>query len=167
MILNSTGGLMFSKRATTLSMALLFVGMAQISNAQDNDSSMDEMMHHNMMHSTNDGRISLNLSPEMKQHQLANMRSHLEAVQTIVGLIAEGAFENASGIAHSKLGLTEEMQKMCDMFNNNEFKELAYAFHRSGDLLGDALKTGDIDKSLRALQNTLGYCVRCHGAFRQ
>jgi hypothetical protein len=75
MILNSTGGLMFSKRATTLSMALLFVGMAQISNAQDNDSSMDEMMHHNMMHSTNDGRISLNLSPEMKQHQLANMRA--------------------------------------------------------------------------------------------
>ena len=153
---------MFSKRATTLSMALIFVGMAQISNAQDNDSSMGDMMH-----STNDGRISLNLSPEMKQHQLANMRSHLEAVQTIVGLIAEGAFENASGIAHSKLGLTEEMQRMCNMFSNNEFKELAFAFHRSGDLLGDALKTGDIDKSLRALQNTLGYCVRCHAAFRQ
>ena len=95
------------------------------------------------------------------------MRSHLEAVQAIVGLIAEGEFAKASEIAHSKLGLTEEMQKMCNMFNNNDFKELGFAFHRSGDLLGDALKTKDTDKSLHALQTTLGYCVRCHAAFRQ
>ena len=159
---------MFTKRAaTTLSMALLFAGMTQIGNAGDKDSSMGEIMHHNMIHTTSDERISLHLSPEMKLHQLANMRSHLEAVQTIVGLIAEREFEKASEVAHSKLGLTEEMQKMCNMFKNDEFKELGLAFHKSGDLLGDALKTKDTDKSLRALQNTLGYCVQCHAAFHQ
>lgn len=158
---------MSSKRATTLAMALLFIGMAQISSAQDNDSSMGEMMHHKMLHSASDERISLHLSPEMKLHQLANMRSHLVAVQTIAGLIAEREFEKASEVAHSELGLTEEMQMMCSMFKNNEFKELGLEFHKSGDLLSAALKTKDTDKSLRALQNTLDYCVRCHATFRQ
>ena len=125
------------------------------------------MTHHNMQHSINDGRISLGLSPEMKQHQLSNMRSHLEAVQAIISLIANGEFDKASETAHSKLGLTEEMKEMCSMFNNNDFTALGLAFHESGDALGDVLKTGNTNKSLRALQTTVGYCVQCHATFRQ
>jgi len=49
----------------------------------------------------------------MKQHQLSNMRAHLKAVEDIIGLIAEENFDKASQIAHSKLGLTEGMRKMC------------------------------------------------------
>ena len=158
---------MFTRCVTALSVMLLFVGMVQIASARDKDSSTGETMHHDMMHSASDGRISLGLSPEMKQHQLANMRSHLEAVQTIVGLVAEGEFDKASDTAHSGLGLTEEMKTMCNMFGNAEFRNLGIAFHKSGDLLGDALKTKDLDQSLRALRNTLGYCVQCHAAFRQ
>ena len=74
---------------------LFFVGMVLISNAEDKDSPMGEMTHHKMMHSMNDERISLGLSPEMKQHQLSNMRSHVEAVQAIIGLMAEGEFDKA------------------------------------------------------------------------
>ena len=125
------------------------------------------MAHHNMKHPMNDSRISLNLTPEMKQHQLSNMRSHLEAVQEIIGLIPEEEFEKASQIAHSKLGLTEEMKKMCNMFDNSDFRVLGLAFHDSGDALGDALKTRDTKNSLRALQATVGYCVQCHTTFRQ
>lgn len=68
---------MFSKRTTTLSVALFIVGIVRISNADDKYGSMGEMMHHNMMHFTGDGRTSLRLSPEIKFHQLASMRSHL------------------------------------------------------------------------------------------
>jgi hypothetical protein len=120
-----------------------------------------------MKHSMNDGRISLGLSPEMKQHQLSNMRSHLEAVQAIIGLIAQEEFDQASEIAHSALGLTEDMKKMCNMFNNENFRDLGLAFHASGDALGDALQTQNSDAALRALQATLGYCVQCHATFRQ
>ena len=114
-----------------------------------------------------DMRTSLGLSAEMKQHQLSNMREHVEAVQSIIGLMSENKFEDASKIAHGKLGLTPEMQKMCSMFNNEKFMTLGLAFHKSGDDLGNALQTKDVAASLRALNKTMQYCVECHATFRQ
>jgi hypothetical protein len=146
---------------------LLFAGVTFNSFAEDKDHTMEHGIHHQKMQSINDGRISLGLSPGMKQHQLSNMRSHVEAVQSIVGLLSEGSFDKASHIAYSKLGLTEEMKKMCNMFENETFRNLGLAFHKSGDALGDALQTKDITKSLRAVHTTMGYCVQCHATFRQ
>jgi len=114
-----------------------------------------------------DKRTSLGLPPKKKLHQLSMMRSHLEAVEEIVGLISESNFEEASQVAHTKLGLTDEMKKMCSMFKNTEFKDMGYAFHKSGDALGEALKSKDIKKSLTALNTTLGKCTSCHRNFRQ
>lgn len=155
------------KRVAIISCVLFFSGVTQVSAADDSSTQMDHMQHHNMEHSMNDGRISLGLSPQMKQHQLSNMRLHLEAVQEITGLIAGGEFEEASEIAHSKLGLTEEMNMMCNMFENKDFTELGLAFHKSGDALGEVLLTKDTNESLRALQATMGYCVSCHATYRQ
>ncbi len=137
--------------------------------AQQMDMSIHDMMHSNMHHMSeaNDSRISLGLSPQMKQHQLANMRSHVEAVHDIIGLLAEDKFDEASTIAHNKLGLTPEMKKMCSMFDNDDFRKLGLAFHQSADELGDVLKTGDMKRSLIALQRTMTSCVQCHAAFRQ
>jgi hypothetical protein len=125
----------------------------------------EEHMHHG--DAMGDKRVSLNLSSEMKRHQLSNMRSHVEAIRSIVGLIATKDFVNASEIAHSKLGLTEEMKKMCDMFENEDFKKLGMAFHKSGDELGNVLLKRDVNQSLKALSKTMGYCVECHATFRQ
>ena len=118
-------------------------------------------------HNMKDKRISLGLSPGMKQHQLSNMRAHLAATEEIIGLLSEGKFENASKAAHAKLGLTEEMKQMCNMFENEDFRKLGYAFHNSADELGDALQTKNMKKSLQALRKTMGYCVQCHDKFRQ
>ncbi len=118
-------------------------------------------------HDMNDTRISLGLSPEMKQHQLSNMRAHLEAIQSIIGLLSNGNFEKASKVAHTKLGLTEEMKQMCNMFENEDVKKLGLAFHNSADELGDVLQTKDMRKSLHALRKTMGYCVQCHEKYRQ
>jgi len=130
----------------------------------------DEKMHHENHHhamSMMDTRISLGLSAEMKQHQLSNMREHLEAIGSIVGLMSESKFAEAAKIAHAKLGLTPEMQKMCSMFGDEKFMALGMAFHKSGDDLGDALQTKDANASLRALNKTMQYCVSCHAAYRQ
>lgn len=118
-------------------------------------------------HNMKDRRISLNLSPEMQHHQLSNMRAHLAAVQKITGLLAEKKYSQAAKIATSQLGLTEEMQQMCEQFENEEFKALGLAFHKSGDELGNALKTRNSRKALKALNKTLGYCVQCHEKFQQ
>ncbi|MBY0576870.1 MAG: cytochrome C [Gallionellaceae bacterium] len=124
-----------------------------------------EHMHHG--DAMGDQRVSLGLSPEMKQHQLSNMRAHLEAIHSIIGLIAKKEFSKASEVAYSKLGLTEEMKQMCDMFSNEDFKKLGMAFHKSGDVLGEVLLKKNATQSLHALSNTMGYCVECHAAFRQ
>jgi cytochrome c556 len=158
---------MFIKQIPLLAVILFSVGVARISSAEDETVSRGEMMHHDLKHSMNDGRISLGLPPEMREHQLKNMRAHLVAVQAIVGLIGEQKFEEASQIARTKLGLTEEMQKMCNLFPDNDFRELGLAFHKSGDDLANVLKTKNMKESLRALHNTLGYCTQCHAAFRQ
>lgn len=146
---------------------LLFSVMVFDSSAKDSGDATEHRMHHDKMHSINDERISLGLPSAMKQHQLENMRAHLEAIRSILGFISDGSFDKASQLAHTKLGLTEEMKKMCDMFENEEFKSLGLAFHKSGDTLGEALKTKDITKSLDALHTTMGYCVQCHATYRQ
>ena len=129
---------------------------------------VDEIMpmEHHVMNVT-DARISLHLPERMKQHQLADMRAHLEAIDSIVGLMAENKFAEASKLAHEKLGLSPEMQRMCNMLGNEKATAMGLAFHRSGDELGDALQTGDINRSLSALHNTMQYCVECHATFRQ
>ncbi len=158
------------KRTMILFGALFSVGIAATSYAKDKGEAMEQMTHHHMMQMKEadaDKRISLKLPPQMKQHQLSNMRAHLEAVEDIIGLIAEENFDKASQIAHSKLGLTERMKQMCNMFDNDDFKNMGLAFHKSGDALGDVLQTKDTAKSLRALRSTMNYCVQCHAAFRQ
>ena len=142
--------------------ASAFIGIAGFNAA----SAAEEDMHHHDMNMM-DMRTSLNLSAEMKQHQLSNMRSHVEAIKNIVGLIAENKFDEASKIAHDKLGLTPEMKVMCNMFDNEKFKTLGLAFHKSGDDLGEALQTKDVNTSLRALNKTMEYCVTCHATYRQ
>jgi len=133
--------------------------------AKDKADGMESMMH--QMESSTDKRTSLNLPEQQKQHQLANMRSHLEAVRNIIGLISENKFDEASDVAHNKLGLTPEMKKMCNMFDNDDFRTMGLAFHKSADKLGDELKTGNLKRSLSALHVTMNSCVQCHATFRQ
>jgi len=124
-------------------------------------------MHHADMEQTQDSRTSLKLPAPMRTNQLAMMREHLKAVDDIIAYIATGDFDAASHTAHSKLGLTPEMKKMCNMFGNDDFRTLGLAFHKSADELGDVLKTGDLKRSLTALHRTMDNCVRCHATFRQ
>lgn len=142
------------------------IGIASINAVFAADEQMHDM-HQSHEMSVADMRTSLKLPAAMKQHQLSNMRGHVEAVKNIVGLMAENRFEEASAVAHARLGMTPEMLAMCDRFDNEQFRLLGRAFHKSGDDLGDALQTKDINASLHALNKTMQYCVDCHAAFRQ
>lgn len=115
----------------------------------------------------NDNRISLKLNDMQKNHQLMNMRDHLEAVQSIIALLAEDKYIEASKVAYSRLGSTTEMKLMCASFGDKNFEELGLAFHSSADSMSEIFKMGDQKKSLDALSNTLNYCVRCHASYRQ
>jgi Cytochrome C' len=149
-----------------LIVASAFIGIVSLNVAVANDEQMHMGNHqHNM--DMMDMRTSLGVTGTMKQHQLSNMRGHVDAIKTIVGLMAENKFDEASKTAHDQLGLTPDMQAMCGMFNNKDFEKLGLAFHKSGDELGDTLKTRDVNASLRALNKTMQYCVECHATYRQ
>ncbi len=133
------------------------------------------MMGHGMAHpmmpgmamNHPDDRTSLNLPAPMRAMQKRMMRDHLAAVNEIVGLIAEDRFDKASRIAHARLGLTPEMKRMCDRFENADFRAMGLAFHRRADELGEVLKTRNTKRSLAALHRVMNSCVQCHATFRQ
>jgi len=157
------------KKQMLIVFTALFLTCMSIMSAAGNskDDMSNTMSHNNMMTTSDDTRISLELPPMMKQHQLSNMRGHVEAVRNIIGLIADKEFDKASEVAHSQLGLTEQMKKMCSMFNNADFRQLGFAFHNSADQLAIVLKTKNTQQSLQALNTTMHYCVQCHATFRQ
>src|SRR4030067_3318494 len=87
----------------------IFIGIAGLNVAFADDEKMHHKNHQHDM-SMMDTRTSLGLSAEMKQHQLSNMREPVAAIRSIVGLISESRFEDASRIAHTKPGLTPAME---------------------------------------------------------
>ncbi len=156
------------RKLSLLISAALFCSIAPSVGAESVN--VEKASHHPQQHhmmAAEDGRTSLNLPPQMKQHQLSNMRNHLDAVRRIIGAIATEQFEQASQIASQELGLTDQMQMMCNRFDNESFKEMGLAFHKSGDELAVVLKGGDAQKSLQALGTTMNYCVSCHATFKQ
>lgn len=114
-----------------------------------------------------DGRISLNLNEMQKNHQLSNMRSHLEAVQEITVLLSQDDYDKASEIAYTKLGSTTEMKLMCASFGDKGFENLGLEFHKSADEMSEVFKKRNKENSLTALSNTLNYCVQCHATYKQ
>ena len=114
-----------------------------------------------------DERMSLKLNPMQKNHQLMNMRSHLEAVQNIIALLSSEKYDEASKVAYSQLGSTTEMKLMCASFGDKNFENLGLEFHKSADKMSEIFKSKDKNKSLEALSNTMNYCVQCHATYRQ
>ncbi|WP_417557174.1 hypothetical protein [Mesoflavibacter zeaxanthinifaciens] len=114
-----------------------------------------------------DGRIPLNLNPMQKNHQLSNMRSHLEAVQQITLLLSQEKYDEASTLAYEKLGSTTEMRLMCASFGDKGFETMGIEFHKSADVMSEVFKEKNKDRALQALSNTLNYCVSCHAIYKQ
>ncbi|NOX47277.1 MAG: cytochrome C [Chlorobi bacterium] len=115
----------------------------------------------------NDKRMSLKLNTMQKNHQLVNMRDHLEAVQSIIALLSSDKYDEASKVAYSKLGSTTEMKLMCASFGDKNFEYLGLEFHKSADKMSEIFKNRNKEKSLKALSNTMNYCVQCHATYRQ
>jgi hypothetical protein len=118
----------------------------------------------NMAH---DGRTSVGWPPMMAEHQLANMREYLKGVEMIIGSVADRNFDAASKTAREKLGSTPHARQMCENVKDDAFCPMALEFHKNGDALAEALKTKDVSKSLKALDDVLVVCTSCHDAFRR
>jgi len=150
---------------------------------------MGQGMMQGGMQPVTDGRESAGIPAQMKTRHLARMRSHLETINEVVDAMARGDFNQASESVRNNLamrpgmgagmgggmGMGQGMRAgtgqgaggMCKGMPNKEFRALGMAFHESAGKLADVLKQGDMKNSLRALNNTMNYCIQCHASYRQ
>lgn len=121
-----------------------------------------------MSHGSADTRKPLPLTAMMAEHQKANMREHLAAIQRIVGAIARDDM-TAVAQATATIGFSESMGQMCEHMGAAApgFTPMALSFHRTADTIAAAARAGDRSAVLTALDRTLQTCVGCHASYRQ
>lgn len=115
-----------------------------------------------------DERRPVPLLPHMAQHQKANMREHLEAVQEVVAAAAVSDFEKVA-VSAKRMGFSESMGRMCEHMGAAApgFTEQALAFHHTADEISVAAKRQDGAAVLAALSKTLQTCTTCHTTYKQ
>lgn len=118
--------------------------------------------------STGDVRKPLPLLAHMAEHQRANMRDHLAAIQEIVAALSANDFEGVAKSA-ARIGYSEQMGRMCSHMGAGApgFTDTALHFHRTADTIGTAAKQRDAGAALKAVSATLQTCVGCHATYRQ
>lgn len=136
-------------------------------NEKDKQQNPTEFTQTENMEVGNDKRFSLKLNAMQRNHQLKNMRDHLGAVQNIITLLSSDQYEKASEIAYTRLGSTTEMKLMCASFGDKNFETLGLEFHKSADEMSEIFKKHNKEESLKALSNTMNYCIQCHATYRQ
>jgi len=115
-----------------------------------------------------DPRKPLPLLPMMANHQKANMRDHLQAVQEIIAGLPNNDFA-AIERASSRMGFSEKTAKMCQHMGLGApgFTEMGVNFHKTADTIGEAARARNADGVLRALGRTLAACTNCHASYKQ
>jgi len=115
-----------------------------------------------------DTRVPVPLLPMMAEHQKQNMREHLLAVQEIAYAAAHDDYAAIEKSA-ARIGYSDDMARMCSHMGMGApgFTDVALAFHRTADTIGDAARRKDKSAVLTALGDTIQRCTGCHAAFKQ
>lgn len=157
--------------------------------AQDHD-----MMNHSVHMGAvgDDGRQLVNFPSQVRQHLLANMRNHLDALSGILAALAEGDYGKAGQIADARLGLDSpaaagckvgpdspdkrkmsgpmDMKQMMARYMPESMRKVGLAMHQSASDFAVAAaktaKTGDGKPTYAALARVTQQCVACHSAYR-
>jgi cytochrome c556 len=141
-----------------------------------------------MLAQTPDTRHELDFPPPMRQHMLANMRAHLEALSEILAALSASDTAEAGKIADARLGLSSagaaackpvkagttseagDMAAMMAQHMPEDMRAMGYAMHDAASKFAvEAAKTppgGDLKPALAALSQVTQNCAACHSAYR-
>ena len=115
-----------------------------------------------------DGRKPLPLTAMMANHQLQEMRDHLQVVQEIAMALGKDDFD-AIATSAARIAWSDKQAMMCKHMGAGApgFTELGEHFHRTADGIVAAAKKRDRAAVATALGTTLETCVGCHATYRQ
>lgn len=172
---------------------ILFASLTAIALAGGITANAQEHTEHqqHMAATTGDGRQLVNFPPEMRQHTLANMRDHLQALSEILTAMSSAQYARAARIADARLGMespsaagcksegamaTPQMSKPAGMdhqmsqFMPEAMRKIGLDMHQSASAFAvaatKAAKTGNAKPALAALSRVTEQCTACHAAYR-
>ena len=109
----------------------------------------------------------------MREHMLANMRDHLNALHEIQAALAARQFDEAADVAEQRLGMTSMVAHGAAHmapFMPEKMREIGTAMHHAASrfaLVAREPATDDhVARTLAALAPVSERCVACHAAFR-
>ena len=133
---------------------------------------------YNMSHSSNDSKVnekissdkrrSVKMTAKMSEHQLKNMRAHLDAITAIVDAMATMNFKKMESES-LRLASSPKMKMMCNNMGKATpgFTQMGLALHSTADRLVSAAKKRNYSLFVKNLAATLHTCTTCHSTFKQ
>ena len=120
-----------------------------------------------------DNRIQVDFPPMMQKHMMANMRDHLQALQTITQHLSLKQYDLAADMAEQRLGMSsmgdhgaEHMGKLMPKEMAAIGTEMHHAASRFALLARDAAIDANPEKIFGALSTLMQQCVACHTAYK-
>lgn len=176
----------------TISMTAIALAFGVTAYAQAPMHQMDHMQHMQQMATdSNDTRQQVNFPPEMRQHTLANMRDHLEALSEILSNMSAGQYAKAARVANARLGMDSpsaegckgedtsgklQMSKPANMdhqmaqFMPEGMRNIGLAMHQAASDFAveanKAGKAGNPKQALAALSKVTQQCAACHASYK-
>lgn len=109
----------------------------------------------------------------MRDHMLANMRDHLEAIHGIHRALASRDFELAADIGEQRLGMSSLASHGAEHMAPHMpagMRAIGTAMHRAASRFAATAREsaidGDMARALRALSEVTDQCVACHAGYR-
>ena len=120
-----------------------------------------------------DNRQFVELPPQMRQHMLANMRDHLQAIAEIHQALSSADFDKAADIAEKRLGmssLTSHGAPHMASFMPKEMQNIGTQMHRSASQFAvvaqESAVDGNLKRAIKGLSQITQHCVACHAGYR-
>lgn len=129
-----------------------------------------------MSDKTADPRELVLLPDPMQEHMLANMRDHLQTLNTVIGDIADAKFDAASKLLEERLGMSSlplhHAAEMAPYFPE-PMQDAGTSMHHAASRLAIALQDASVAQTFNsmrqvnaALHEVTAACVACHAAYR-
>lgn len=123
-----------------------------------------------------DSRELVELPPMMQEHMLANMRDHLSALNDMLGELAEGNIDQATGIAEKRLGMSSLSLHGAEQFGKvipKAMGAMGTQMHHAASRFVIAAEDAELNPGkasqhevYKALQGITESCNTCHQAYR-
>lgn len=120
-----------------------------------------------------DTRQLVEMPTEARAGLRAEMLDFQSALHQVVEALATGKFADAANIAENNIGTsamgrhrTAPSNARPGMFMPADMHAIARNMHFAATEFAKTARTGDLAKSLGALQPVMGACVACHRSYR-